>query len=396
MIARDKMGQLELLTWAGLLFGAAVAGYFLARVTRTPPAAGGEVASKPRSEPPPKKEEVAVKPPPDSEPEAEKPAVKTDGGLVKLTYAEDRESEDELEITRVGPAASAPKHAQKRVIYQPPITKIPYDDEAAVEEPTGATGLFLVHATAQTDKGLRRKNNEDSLLVLDSSNLFAVADGMGGYRGGELASRLAIEAIAKACTTKEYEGPAHDDLPREASELARAIQMANASIREAATKDPSLNGMGTTVCAARFSPNKSRIFIGHVGDSRCYRLRDGVLKAMTADHTMAEFGITGPESAHLSRAVGIWPTMPIDIVLGQPQVGDIYLLCSDGLTKMLPDETIGNVLRSEEDPKAAVDRLIFFANSQGGKDNITVIVVRVVPPNWMPKASTTNIPVAEA
>lgn len=396
------MAPIELVTWAAVLLGVSAAAYFLARVTPSPAVAGGPTGSRPleatktksSAKTSPKgegkaKEEAA----PESKPEAT--ASKKEPELVNLAFAGDDVEPDELDITKVGPTASAPKHAAKRVIYQPPIQKITYDDGAAVEEPTGATSLFLVHAGAQTDKGLRRKTNEDALLVLEGSNLFAVADGMGGYRGGELASRLAIEAIAEAARSKQFEGPMHEDLPREASELARAIQMANASIREAATKDPSLNGMGTTICAARFSPNKSRIFIGHVGDSRCYRLRGGVLKAMTADHTMAEFGITGPESAHLSRAVGIWPTMPIDIVLGTPQVGDVYLLCSDGLTKMLPDETIGNVLRSEEDLKAAVDRLIFFANSNGGKDNVTVIVVRVVPPNWVPKGSTNKMPIAD-
>jgi protein phosphatase len=89
----------------------------------------------------------------------------------------------------------------------------------------------------------------------------------------------------------------------------------------------------------------------------------------------------------LSRAVGIWPTVPIDVLLAQPAVGDVYLLCSDGLSKMLPDETIGTVIRHEEDPKAAVERLIFFANARGGRDNITVILVRVVPPDWKPRPS---------
>lgn len=108
---------------------------------------------------------------------------------------------------------------------------------------------------------------------------------------------------------------------------------------------------------------------------------------MTADHTMADHGVTGPESAHLSRAVGIWPTVPIDIISGVPRLGDVYLLCSDGLTKMLNDDVIATVLRGEEDPKAAVERLIRFANSRGGKDNITVILVRVVPPDWKPRPS---------
>ncbi|MBX3192479.1 MAG: serine/threonine-protein phosphatase [Labilithrix sp.] len=293
--------------------------------------------------------------------------------------------EDDLDVTKVG-AALAGKG--DRVIYQPPLQRIVHDDEAEVDEPTGVTSMFLVHATAQTDTGLRRKRNEDSLLVLEKQNLFVVADGMGGHRGGEIASRLACTTMAMAASTGQYEGDPHEGVPREASELARAIQMANAQIQETAAKNAELEGMGTTICAARFSPNKQRLYVGQVGDSRCYRLRDGVFKLMTADHTMADLGVRGPESSHLSRAVGVWPTVPIDVVLAVPQLGDVYLLCSDGLTKMLPDEVIGTVLRSEEDPKAAVERLILFANSRGGKDNITVVLVRVVPPDWKAPRAT--------
>ena len=114
--------------------------------------------------------------------------------------------------------------------------------------------------------------------------------------------------------------------------------------------------MGTTVCAARFALNKKRVYLAHVGDS--------------------------------SRAVGIWPTVPIDIVMAVPEPDDVYLLCSDGLTKMLPDEAIAEVLRSEEDLTSAVERLVASANACGGKDNISVVLVTVVPPNWKPRPST--------
>ena len=397
------MSEFDLVGWAGLLLGVSYVAYALARVES---GAGGTSSSRAEagSKRPANAKKAEKKA--DAKSSAAKPKVEkvekvekevkaerrtAEADLVNVSYTED----EELDITRVGPKGKAPGQPAKRVVYQPPIQTIAYDDEASVEEPTGVTSLFLVNATAQTDKGLRRKTNEDSLLVLESCNLFVVADGMGGYRGGELASRLAIEAMTEAAQAKQYEGTQHENLPREASELARAIQMANASIREAAEKQPDLDGMGTTICAARFSPNKSRLFIGHVGDSRCYRLREGVLKAMTADHTMADFGITGPESAHLSRAVGIWPTMPIDIILSVPKVGDVYLLCSDGLTKMLADEMIGGVLRAEEDLKVAVDRLISWAHANGGKDNVTVILVRVVPPDWKPKPSATGRAAAE-
>jgi serine/threonine protein phosphatase PrpC len=299
-------------------------------------------------------------------------------GLAKMEYEED----DEIDPTKVGAAPGG-----KRPIYQPPIERIVYDEDAEEDEPTRADSLFLVSATAQTDTGLRRKRNEDSVLVLESASLFVVADGMGGYRGGELASQTAVKTIGDAFRARRFDGEPHDTVPAQASELARAIQMANAAILDAASQQRELEGMGTTVCAARFSANKQRMYIGHVGDSRCYRLRDGVFRQMTADHTMADHGVKGPEAAHLSRAVGIWPTVPIDIIMGVPLAGDVYLLCSDGLTKMLTDEIIGSVLRSEDDLKNAVERLILFANSRGGKDNISVVLVRVVPPDWRPRPS---------
>ena len=344
--------------------------------------AEAEAAKAVANEPEPEPESAAPK-------TAEKPTAKRRDDEIP-TFVDEA---DELEYTMVGRAEAPPSvpPAHRRTIYQPPVKQILYDPEAANEEPPEqASSLFLVHASAQTDKGLRRKTNQDSLLVLEALNLFVVADGMGGYAGGELASELTVKAMSGAFTTGDFEGPPHDDVSREGSELARAIQMANAEIQEHAAGNPELKGMGTTVCAAYFSPSRRRLHIGHVGDSRCYRFREGNLTLMTADHTMAEHGVKGPESVHLSRAVGIWPTVPIDVLRAVPQVDDIYLLCSDGLTKMLPDDVIASVLRAEEELKAAVDRLILFANSKGGKDNISVILVRVVPPEWRPRPSATN------
>ena len=300
--------------------------------------------------------------------------------LAKLEYEEDAD----IDPTKIGAGAAT---AAPRLVYQPPVHRIVYDEDADTDEPTRAESLFLVSAMAQTDPGLRRKRNEDSVLVLESASLFVVADGMGGYRGGELASQLAVTTIGDAFRRRTFEGDPHEDVPAQASELARAMQMANAAILETASHKPELKGMGTTVVAARFSANKKRVYIGHVGDSRCYRMRDSVLTQMTADHTMADQGVQGPAAAHLSRAVGIWPTVPIDIIIGTPVADDVYLLCSDGLTKMLDDNVIGSVLRAEDDLKSAVERLIDLANGRGGKDNISVVLVRVVPPNWRPKPS---------
>jgi PPM family protein phosphatase len=292
--------------------------------------------------------------------------------LPKIDYGEDAD----VDPTLVG----VPAREAARSSSAPPTQKIVYDEDAALEDPTQPGELILVTATGQTDKGLRRKRNEDNLLALEDDGVFVVADGMGGYRGGEIASHLAVTTIERAFTSKKFEGPQHDTIPLRASELARAIQMANEAIFTKAASDKRLDGMGTTICAARFSKNKQRVYIGHVGDSRVYRMRDGKLFQMTSDHTMEQLGVNGEGAGHLSRAVGVWPIVPIDIVLGKPQPGDVYLLCSDGLSKMVPDDQIEQLLRQSESPAAAAETLIQAANERGGKDNVTVIVVRVDAP----------------
>jgi protein phosphatase len=354
------------------------------KVEAPKPAPAEPAPTAAKAEAPPKAEEKP-KEKPKAKAEAKPAEPAPTGDLAKL-YEED----DNVDPTRVGQGAVGA--AVQRTIYQPPLKRITYDPGADEDEPTHAKSMFLVHATAQTDRGLRRKRNEDAVLVVDSEALFVIADGMGGYQGGQLASQTAVKTMATAYESQEFEGPPHEGVPPDATNLARAIQMANAAILEIARQKPELEGMGTTLCAARFSRNKGRLFVGHVGDSRCYRMRKDVLKQVTADHTMADHGVTGPAAAQLSRAVGIWPTVPIDIIAAIPEPGDLYLLCSDGLTKMLKDEAIAEVLRSEEDPKAAVERLISSANAGGGKDNITVVLVRVAPPNWKPNSSAEATP----
>lgn len=284
-----------------------------------------------------------------------------------ITYEED----EAVEPTLVGP------DARTRASLTPPTEKIVYDDDALIDEPTQTRPLILLSATAQTDRGLRRKRNEDSILAMKDDGLFVVADGMGGYRGGEIASKLAVNAIARAFETQSFPGDAHVSIPRRASELARAIQAANEAILARARQERQLEGMGTTICAVRFSPKKQRMYVGHVGDSRVYRLRGDRFEQMTADHTMRDLGVVGEGANHLSRAVGLWPTVPIDIGLGKPRPGDVYLICSDGLTKMVADEAISNVLSSKSHPEEAAEELIQLANANGGKDNVSVVVVRV-------------------
>jgi protein phosphatase len=251
------------------------------------------------------------------------------------------------------------------------------DIDAALDEPTHSSALILVSATARTDVGLKRRRNEDAVLELPVEGVFVVADGMGGYRGGDIASALAVGTISRAFQRDVFDGPPHEGIPRRASELARAIQMANAVILERAKEDRELEGMGTTVCAARFAANKQRLYVGHVGDSRMYRYRAGALKRLTSDHTMRDLGVEGEAAGYLSRAVGIWPVVPVDLIFCKPVLGDVYLLCSDGLTKMLNDESICAVIKSGDPPARLVRTLVDEANARGGKDNISVIIIRV-------------------
>ncbi|MEZ4297339.1 MAG: PP2C family serine/threonine-protein phosphatase [Polyangiaceae bacterium] len=267
-------------------------------------------------------------------------------------------------------------------VIVPKQTAVPiiYDEEAAEDEPTRATAVILVAAVGQTDRGQKRKINEDRYLALDDHNLYVVADGMGGHAGGEVASQLAVDTIAQAFTEQRFEGTPYDNVPRRGSELALAIQMANRAIYERARREPRLNGMGTTIVSARFTPGKERVYIGHVGDSRCYRFRAGQLTQITTDHTMGAVGMTGPFADHLSRAVGIAPAVKVDLVIAKPRHDDVFLLCSDGLSKMVKDDVIGEILGAHSDPSEAIRALVQRANERGGRDNITVILVVVKDP----------------
>jgi protein phosphatase len=260
-----------------------------------------------------------------------------------------------------------------------PVLPIAFDEEAAVDEDTAVQPHFVVKAVARTDPGRRRSRNEDNLLVRSDEGLCVLADGMGGQEGGGVASELAVETIASAISEGKFADRSHPLLPVKATEVVRAIQMASSRIREEARATPALSQMGTTVVAARFSPCKRRLYIGHVGDSRCYRFRGGELERMTNDHTMAALGVAGPGADLLSRAVGTRSRVLTDLVMARPEVGDVYLMCSDGLTKMVPDDLIRDVLDVVVDLKRAADWLVELANTRGGHDNISVVLVRVEP-----------------
>jgi serine/threonine protein phosphatase PrpC len=233
---------------------------------------------------------------------------------------------------------------------------------------------------AGTDVGRARSGNEDSYFC--GRTVLAVADGLGGHQGGEVASAAAVEPLA-ALDGREFADPAEA-----AEELTAAIREANAAILDRAAGDPGLWGMGTTVTAAALAGER-HLQLAHVGDSRAYLLRDGSLEQLTTDHTVvAELVRRGrltpaqaaihPERSILTRAVGLDPRIPVDTPNPlELQDGDQVLLCSDGLTEPVDDDQIAQLLSAEPDGNAACQALIDAANAAGGPDNITVVLLRV-------------------
>ena len=308
------------------------------------------------------------------------------------------EEEGEPEGTKV--ASVRPPQLQKGVMTDlaadepelsegAPSASVSIDVEGLDDDPTGPQALILVTAIGRTDAGRRRKHNEDSYLTMPEQSLFVIADGMGGYAAGEVASQLAVDVIAEAFRTKTFTGDPDPSRPRRGDELVRAIGMANLAILTQARANEAQHGMGTTLVSCRFSPNKQRVYIAHVGDSRCYRIRDAAIKQLTQDHTLGAAGITGPAAAKLSRAVGIQDTVEVDLEIDAPRDNDHYILCSDGLSKMVPDEMIKDVVLGESDLDRGIAKLIETANERGGRDNISVILIRVQTPGGK---SHTKIP----
>jgi len=228
---------------------------------------------------------------------------------------------------------------------------------------------------ARSDTGRQRRENEDSLLA--RTPLFAVADGMGGAQAGEVASQMAVETLSAGLP--DGEGPPQD-------RLAERIEEANERIHEHSREDAQRAGMGTTTTAVYVGPDEAAI--AHVGDSRAYRLRDGALEQLTDDHSLVEElrrqGKLTDEEAHdhpqksiITRALGPEPAVPVDRQTVALRPGDVFLLCSDGLTSMIDDELIAHTLTGAQTLKEAGQALIAAANAAGGRDNITVVLFRV-------------------
>jgi serine/threonine protein phosphatase PrpC len=240
--------------------------------------------------------------------------------------------------------------------------------------------LQLEHA-AVTDVGRVRQQNEDAWLSIPETGLFAVADGMGGHAAGEVASQLAVETIAEELGAS---APATADAAR--SELERAVVAAARRIHDQASRSPERRGMGTTVTALWLLP-AGRAALAHVGDSRAYRFRGGTLQRLTHDHTWVQEQVdrgiltredarVHPASAMLTRALGTDPGVEPDLLEFDWRPGDLFLLCSDGLTGPVDDEEIEEKLRASGDPEEAATSLVALANRRGGPDNVTVLLAR--------------------
>ena len=245
---------------------------------------------------------------------------------------------------------------------------------------------------AQTNSGMVRAHNEDSIAFDAACGLVVLADGMGGYNAGEVASGIAVSVLVSEIT-RPLKNSSPVDRDEETGEelavalLGRSIHKANASIFHAAKSDAQYAGMGTTIVSALFYDN--RVVVGHVGDSRLYRLRGEALESMTRDHSLLQeqidCGMISVENARhsqnknlVTRAVGIDADVIPEIHLHDVQAGDIYLLCSDGLNDMVEDDDIQSILYAMQGNLAlAAEQLIQTANDNGGRDNVSVILVKV-------------------
>jgi protein phosphatase len=245
---------------------------------------------------------------------------------------------------------------------------------------------------AVSDVGRKRKGNEDSLFVNPEQHLFVVADGMGGHAAGEVASKVAVDAINEfVCLTggdEEITWPfgLDENISYDGNRLKTAIRYANRKVLEATKEKSEYEGMATTVAAVLVDGDGANL--GHVGDSRVYLVREGQITQLTSDHSWVneqiQSGVISPDQARthplrnvVTRALGGKPDLQVDMQLHKVKAGDILILCSDGLTTMMADDEIAKVVTDAGgDVEKAAPALVAGANAKGGEDNITVLLLR--------------------
>ena len=251
--------------------------------------------------------------------------------------------------------------------------------------------MTVLTTAGLTHVGMKRSHNEDSLFLMDEQQFYVVADGMGGHASGEVASKLAVETLqafydeTAADLEKTWPYKMDKALSYEENRIITGVKLANKSIFEQAQADLRLKGMGTTVVAIKVNGNE--VFVGHVGDSRAYRIRDGAIEQITEDHSLLNDYIkmrnltpeeieNFPHKNVIVRALGMKDQVQVDTSRQVPEPNDILLLCSDGLSGMITDDEILDVTLEHEDLDEACGALIEAANNNGGNDNVTVVLVR--------------------
>lgn len=255
-------------------------------------------------------------------------------------------------------------------------------------------GPHRIRFAGRTDIGMVRAHNEDSLLIPSEMALTVVSDGMGGHAAGDVASKITVETLDEYYRDTAKSSPSTFPirlplLDVEKYRMATAIKLANAKIFETAANDPSKKGMGCTVDAAYFT--QGRFYVGHVGDSRVYRIRDQRMQMLTEDHSLANDYMRmremTPEEMHnfpqknvVVRALGLAEQVAVDVIIDEYRTGDIFLLCSDGLCGMLTDPQMLQIILSKDSLDQGCAQLVRAANDAGGNDNITAILVRVERP----------------
>jgi protein phosphatase len=249
-----------------------------------------------------------------------------------------------------------------------------------------------VRFAGDTHVGMARNHNEDALHLPVDERLAIVADGMGGHASGEVASKMAVDTVVEYFKETAEEQvltwPFKVDRQggADVTRLVTALKLANVKIHEQAQRDPACKGMGTTIVSALFRDDG--IIIGHVGDSRVYRVRDAQITQITEDHSLIndyikmkrmtpEEAVNWPHKNVIVRALGMKEAVQVDVLTEQPHLDDCYLLCSDGLSAMISDEVIREIILGETDLDRAAEMLITAANNAGGKDNITVVLARI-------------------
>ena len=246
-----------------------------------------------------------------------------------------------------------------------------------------------IMAYGMTDSGLLRPNNEDSFAICDELNLYMVADGMGGHAAGEIASKMAVDIVKDHIKRTHLDqdpfmGGYDATFSKAANRLGSAFKLANQVINQAAAQNPPWQGMGTTI-AALWHPNppNTKVVIAHIGDSRVYLLRNNAIQRMTQDHSIVEEqikrGLISRQEARqskvknvITRALGHSPQVVVDLTEISLRPLDRILLCTDGLTNMVSDQYLNEIVCANENPEKACQELIAAANANGGTDNITV------------------------